>query len=223
MKEKEQVNRMTASYLGGSLKHKRSFASQRVSWNNGWRQGLPEGCRRRMEALMKEDDAFRRQVENAERRQTERSAKIVERRAKVQEDQDKLHEDHVKRKKRRREGHGTSLDGSDVRANPGADSSGITRDEGRSENDHGATVTVKNSSTYDDMGIPLATAEEMSTSCDRMIDQQSKRQAESDLQEAARTRQRFAVLGHSGDTEFDVNEIFTAPRVIQLTSCTRIK
>ena len=30
-----------------------------------------EDCRRRMEALMKEDDAFRLQVENAERRQTE--------------------------------------------------------------------------------------------------------------------------------------------------------
>ena len=177
-----------------------------------------------MEALMKEDDAFRRQVENAERRQTERLAEIVERRAKAQEDQDKLHEDHVKRKKRRREGHGTSHDGSDVRANPGADSSGITRDgEGRSENDHGATVTVIDNSNYDDMGIPSATAEEMSTSCDRMIDQQSKRQAESDLQEAARTRQRIALLGHSGDTEFEVNEIFSAPREIQLTSCTRIK
>ena len=130
---------------------------------------------------MKEDDVFRRQVENAERRQTERLAEIVEPCAKAQEDQDKLHEEHL----RRREGYGASLDGSDVRANPGADSSGITRDgEGRSENDHGATATVVDNSSDDDMGIPLATGEEMSTSSDhRMIDQQSKRQAESDLQE----------------------------------------
>ena len=38
---------------------------------------------------MKEDDAFRRHVENAEQRQTEGSAVIVERRAKTQEDKDK--------------------------------------------------------------------------------------------------------------------------------------
>ena len=106
----------------------------------------------------------------------------------------KLHEEHLKRKKRRREGHGASVDGSDVRANPGSDSSGITRDgEGRSENDHGATATVVDNSNDDDMGIPLATGEEMNTSSEhRMIDQQSKRQAESDLQEPARTKQRIA-------------------------------
>ena len=57
----------------------------------------------------------------------------------------------------------------------------------------------------------------MSTSSEhRMIDQQSKRQAESDLQEPARTRQRIALLGHTGDTEFDVSEIFSAPRVCPL-------
>ena len=124
-----------------------------------------EGCRRRMEALMKEDDAFRRHVENAERRQTERLAEIVERRAKTQEDQDKFHEDHMKKKKRRQESHGASFDGSDVRANPGADSSGITRDgEGRSANVRCATATVVDNSNDDDMGIPLATGEEMSTS-----------------------------------------------------------
>ena len=124
---------------------------------------------------MKEDDAFRRQVENAERRQTERLAEIVERRAKAQEDQDKLHEDHMKRKKRRREGRGASLDGSDVRANPGADSSGITRDgEGRSEND-GATATVVGNSNDDDMGIPLANGEEMSTSSEHRMKQETGR------------------------------------------------
>ena len=177
-----------------------------------------EGCRRRMEALMKEDDAFRRHVENAERRQTERLAEIVERRAKAQEDQDKFHEDHMKRKKRRQEGHGASLDGSDVRANPGSDSSGITRDgEGRSANARCATATVVDNSNDDDMGIPLATGEELSTSSEhKMTGLQSKRQAESDLQEPARTRQRIALLGHSGDTEFDVSEIFSAPRVCPL-------
>ena len=145
---------------------------------------------------------LRRQVENAERRQTERLAEIVERRAKAQEDQDKLHEDHMKRKKRRREGHGASLDGSDVRANPGADSSGITLDgEGRSEDDHGATATVVDNSNDDDMRILLVTGEETSTSSEHwMIDQQSKRQAELDLPEPARTRQRIALLGHSGDS-----------------------
>ena len=78
---------------------------------------------------MKEDDAFRRHDENAERRQTGRLAEIVERRAKAQEDKDKLHEDHMKRKKRSQEGHGASLDGRDVRANPAVDSSHITRDD----------------------------------------------------------------------------------------------
>ena len=58
---------------------------------------------RRMEALMKEDDAFGRRVENAEQRQTEGSAETVERRAKAQDDKDKLPEDHMNRKKRRLE------------------------------------------------------------------------------------------------------------------------
>ena len=91
--------------------------------------------------------------------------------------------------------------GSHVRANPGADSSNINRDrEGRSENDHGATATVVDNSNDDDMGVPLATGEEMSTSSEhKMIDQQSKRQAQSDLREPARTRQRIELLGHSGD------------------------
>ena len=108
----------------------------------------------------------------------------------------------MKRKKRRREGHGASLNGSDVRANPGADSSGITLDgEGRSEDDHGATATVVDYSNDDDMRILLVTGEETSTSSEHwMIDQQSKRQAELDLQEPARTRQRIALLGHSGDS-----------------------
>ena len=56
---------------------------------------------RRMEALMKEDDAFGGRVHNAEQRQTEGSAEIVERRAKAQDDKDKLREDHMNRKKRR--------------------------------------------------------------------------------------------------------------------------
>ena len=121
---------------------------------------------------------------------------------KLRKTRDKLHEDHMKRKKRRQEGHGASLDGSDVRANPEADSSGITcDDEGRSADGRGTTATVTDISNDDDMGIPLATGEEMSTSREhRMIDQQSKRQAESDLHAPAKTGQRIALLGHSAST-----------------------
>ena len=111
-----------------------------------------------MKALMKEDDAFRRHVENAEQRQTEGSAGIVERRAKAQEDKDKLHEDHMKRYKETR-GHGASLDENEVRANPAVDSSGITRvDEGRSAD--GRSAAVVHSPNDDDKGMPLATRED---------------------------------------------------------------
>ena len=80
---------------------------------------------------------------------------------------------------------------SDIRTNPVVDSSGIARDDdGRSANDRSATVVDR--SIDDDVAF---------------LRPPDRNRA---YNEPATTRQRIAPLGHCGDTEYDISEMFSA-------------
>ena len=84
---------------------------------------------------------------------------------------------------------------SDIRTNPVVDSSGITRDDdGRSANDRSATVVDRSN----DDNVAL------------LRPPQGNRAY---LHEPATTRQRIAPLGHCGDTECDISEMFSSSLV----------
>ena len=151
-----------------------------------------EECRTRMEALMREDDGFRRHVESADLRLTKRLADVLERRDRESQDR--------------------------KRSRQGADQRG--GGDGDLEQGHQPEVAERTQSGAnpgdvvmgDDMGIPLATDDVMCSEGKRKIEDVEGSGAPS----ATRQKLECVFNVEKNKTEFDVCEIFSRPRVCQV-------
>ena len=158
-----------------------------------------EECRTRMEALMREDAGFRHRVENAGIRMTQRIADVLERRDR---------EEHERKRPRfaPEQPNGSAQDHK-VKGQPPE-----IAEQVQSESQGGASSsripTEEDVVIGDDMGILLATDDVMGSEAKR------KKEDEEDSGAPKATRQKLECVFHlEGETEFDVSEIFSCPRV----------
>lgn len=180
-----------------------------------------EDCRKRLEDMMRNDEAYREQVERAEFRRTERLAEVLERRMRAQDRQARLDEETARKKRKvvhQTEGEKDPSPGGESPAEATPSSSARPMEASSSSTTTTATVSPPPSTDRpqaqdgdgDEMmddGIPLATPE--------AINMSGKREAtEVGDDEGKRRRPRLQCLNELSDgVEFDISEVFSVPRM----------
>ena len=147
-----------------------------------------EQCRTRLEDLMRNDDAYKEQVEKAEQRRAERLAEILERRVQAQ---DRQAQQEAVQKKRRREEHGvSSTEGRNTHEDPlpGAGPvPGAAASSSSAGPASGPAMQDGDGDTVMEDGIPLATPEVM-TNTMSTVNMDGKRRLEQEEDNNARPR-----------------------------------